>query len=264
MTEAGSRSRRRGSVCTALLVPLLVLVALVLAGTASATPTATFKLKAIPIPGFPGTGNILGAGTEVEVEVTISGTEYGGFPSPLTGINLYGPSGIKVTPTGFATCAPSALEDSGAAGCPKRSSAGPPGVGYGDVSFGGDTVPEKVSIQGFFAAGGGLIFYVEGTTPASFQYLEKAQWVMASPPYGPEVMVEVPLVETVPGANDASVTSFNVKVGAAYRRGKQTVSYITQPKRCPKGGFPVKLELKFLSGETVTDAYAVPCPKHRG
>jgi hypothetical protein len=259
MTEARSRSRRGGSLCTALLV----LVALVLASTASATPTATFKLKAIPIPGFAGTGDILGAGAEVEVEVTISGTEYGGFPSPLTGINLYGPSGVKVTPTGFATCAPSVLEASGAAGCPKRSSAGPPGVGYGVVSFGGDAVPEKVSIQGFFATGGGLIFYVEGTTPASFQYLEKAQWVMASPPYGPEVMVEVPLVETVPGANDASVTSFNVKVGAAYRRGKQTVSYITQPKRCPRGGFPVKLELKFLSGETVTLAYAVPCPKHR-
>ncbi len=260
MTEAGSRSRRRGSICTVLLVP----VALALVSTASATPTATFKVRPLPIPGFTGTGDILGAGTEVEVEVTISGTEYGGFPSPLTGINLYGPSGIKVTPTGFATCPPSALEVSGAAGCPKRSSAGPPGVGYGDVSFGGDTVPEKVSIQGFFAPGGGLIFYVEGTTPASFQYLEKAQWVMASPPYGPEVMVEVPLVETVPGANDASVTSFKVKVGAAYRKGKQTVSYITQPKRCPKGGFPVKLELKFLSGETVTDAYAVPCPKHRG
>jgi hypothetical protein len=260
MTKARGRSRRRGSVCTALLV----LAALGLPGAALAAPTATFKLRAIPIPGFPGTGDILGAGTEVEVEVTISGTEYGGFPSPLTGIDLYGPSGVEVTATGFATCEPSALEARGAAGCPKRSSAGPPGVGYGDVSFGGDTVPEKVSIQGFFAAGGGLTFYVEGTTPASFQYLEKAQWVMASPPYGPEVMVEVPLVETVPGANDASVTSFSVKVGAAYRKGRRTVSYITQPKRCPRGGFPVKLELKFLSGETVTDAYAVPCPKHRG
>ncbi len=165
MTEAASRTRRRGSVYAALLVPLLVLAALGLPGPAAATPTATFKLRAIPIPGYPGTGDILGAGTEVEVEVTISGTEYGGFPSPLTGINLYGPSGVKVTPTGFATCAPSVLEAGGAAGCPKRSSAGPVGVGYGDVSFGGDTVPEKVSIQGFFVPGGGLIFYVEGTTP---------------------------------------------------------------------------------------------------
>ncbi len=272
MTEAGRSGGRQvtrvgptpgRSLCTTLLVLVaFVLASFVLASAAGATPTATFKVRAIPIPGFPGTGDILGAGTEVEVVVTISGTEYGGFPSPLTGIDIYAPKGVRVTPTGFPTCASSVLEASGAAGCPKRSSAGPPGVGYGVVSFGGDAVPEKVSIQGFFAPGGGLTFYVEGRTPASFQFLENARWVTAGAPFGPELMVEVPLVETAPGANDASVTSFKVKVGAAYRRGRKTVSYIAQPKVCPRGGFPVKLELKFLSGETVTVGYAAPCPKH--
>ena len=61
----------------------------------------------MPIPGFPGTGNILGAGAASEAEYTISGTEYGGFPPPLIGVKFYGPASAKLHPQGFATCAPS-------------------------------------------------------------------------------------------------------------------------------------------------------------
>lgn len=247
-----------------VLASVVALASLVGATGAEAAPAVTLKIKALPIEGFPGTGDILGAGAAVEVQVTISGTEYGGYPSPLTGINLYTPSGSKITPTGFTTCANSVLENAGGEGCPSRSRAGPPGTGLGVVTFGGDPVPEKVSIESFFAPGGGLTFLVEGTTPSYFQVLEKAHWVGASPPYEQEAIVEVPLVETAPGANDASVTSFTVKVGAAHKQGKKTISYFTQPKKCPRGGFPAKLEMKFLSGETATVADHVPCPRGRG
>ncbi len=258
----GARHRRRptrGSIAGLLA---LASAALMLApAAAGAAPAATLKVQAIPIPGFPRTGNLLGAGAEVEAVVTISGTEYGGFPSPLTGVNVYAPAGLKVNPVGFPTCAPSTLDADGAAACPRKSSAGPPGVGLGVVTFGGERVPESVSIQDFFAPAGGLTFYVEGKTPASFQILEKAYWTKAAAPFGDELLVEVPLIETVPGADDASVTSFKVKIGAAYRRGRRTVSYLTQPKTCPRGGFPVKMELKFMSGETVTVTDDVPCPR---
>jgi hypothetical protein len=244
-----------------VVLAMLALVSLALASSAAAAPAVTLKLKVLPIPGFPGTGNILGAGADVEVQVTISGTEYGGYPSPLTGINLYAPSGARFTVAGFATCADAVLEAAGGAGCPKRSSAGPPGVGLGVVAFGGQPVPEKVSIESFFAPAGGLTFFVEGRTPSYFQVIEKAHWVNAGAPFGRELIVEVPLVETAPGANDASILSFSAKVGAAYRQGKKTVSYFAQPKQCPRGGFPAKVEFKFLSGETVTATETVPCPK---
>jgi hypothetical protein len=259
--------RRRGGV-SRIRDGLVAFIALALvsfgsASCAAAAPLVTLKVKAVPIPGFPETGNLLGAGAAVEVQSTISGTEYGGYPSPLTGIDIYSPAGSKIAPAGFATCADSVLESAGGAGCPKRSSAGPVGVGLGVVAFGGQPVPEKVTIESFFAPGGGLTFLVEGLTPSYFQVLEKAHWINASPPYGQEVIVEVPLVETTPGANDASVTSFTVKVGAAYKLGKRTISYFTQPKKCPRGGFPAKMEMKFLSGESVTVSDRVPCPARR-
>jgi hypothetical protein len=238
------------------------LLALVFATTAAAAPKVTFQTTPVPIPGFPGTGDILGAGAEVEVKVTIAGAEYGGFPSPLVDMTIYAPSGVEVTGKGFGSCASSVLEADGPAGCPRNSRAGPMGEGLGVVSFGGERVNEEVSLQSFFAPTGGLTFYAVGRTPTSFEILEKGYWSMASAPYGPELTVELPLVETVPGADDASILSFKVKVGAAYRRGHKTVSYITLPKRCPKGGAPLKAELKFMSGETVTVAYRQPCPKH--
>jgi hypothetical protein len=259
--KAARRPMRRGSI---YLAATLWLALLGLPGVGAAAPTATFKVKPTPIPGFPHTGNFLGAGAEVEVQVTIAGTEYDGFPSPMTGLDIYAPAGVRLTTKGFATCAPSTLEEAGAAGCPKKSRAGPPGVGLGIVTFGGEQVPEEVAIQEFFAPAGGLSFYVEGDTPASFHVLERAHWLRAAAPFGPELAVEVPLIETVPGGNDASVTSFRVKVGAAYRQGRRMVSYITTPTKCPRHGFPMKLELHFLSGETVTVTDVVPCPGRRG
>jgi hypothetical protein len=247
-----------------IALALLVFASPALGSAAVAAPVVTLKVKAIPIPGFPGTGDHLGVGATVEVKATISGTEYGGYPSPLTELNLYSPSGSKLTTAGFVTCADSVLETNGGAGCPRKSRAGPLGVGLGVVAFGGHPVPEKVTIESFFAPGGGLTFMVEGNSPAYFQVLEKAHWVNARPPYGQEVLVEVPLVETAPGANDASVISFTVKVGAAYRQGKKVISYFTQPKQCPRGGFPAKMEMKFLSGETATVNENVPCPPARG
>jgi len=66
---------RRTSASLAVLgLAVLGLAAPGLPASASAAPTFAFKTKALPIPGFPDTGNILGAGAVIQVEATISGT----------------------------------------------------------------------------------------------------------------------------------------------------------------------------------------------
>ena len=238
-TNAGRQSNKSGrqsNKCSRPLrgsltcLALLVLGALALAPVALAVPVVTFKSTAIPIPGFPGTGNILGAGTEVEVQSTITGTEYGGFPSPLVLLTIDSPAGTKVDSHGFATCAQAVLEADGPEGCPKKSSAGPVGEGLGIVSFGHEQVREKVSIQGFFAPGNALIFFVDGTTQPRSKSSKSSLGERQCPLFGPEAIVELPLVETVPGALDASILSFKVTIGAAYKKGKKTISYITSQK----------------------------------
>jgi hypothetical protein len=244
-----------------LALAVLGLTALGVSANAAATPTVTLKTKALPIAGFPNTGNIRGAGAVIEVEYTIAGSEYGGFPPPLTGVKYFAPAGAKLHSQGFASCQPSTLEQSGPTLCPKKSLAGPPGSARGVVSFGAERVYETLSVQPLFAPDGNLEFYLEGHTPASIEILSTGQVLKTSPPFSLEVIGQVPLIETVPGAPDASAEKINVKIGAAYKQGPSTISYVTVPKKCVDGGLLVKSQLSFLGGATAEASYKMPCPR---
>jgi hypothetical protein len=257
---------RRASAC--LVVLGIALVAFALPGAASATPVVKFKAAAVPISGYPGTGNIFGAGAAVEAEYKISGTEYGGFPPPLEHVNFYLPAGVKLHTTGFPVCPVSTLEPSGLGpkSCPKGSAAGPVGSFSGDVAFGATIVPESGTIESFYAPGGGITFFSFGHEPVLLEILSKGHYVNSSGLYSKKFEAEVPLVETVPGAQDASVEEIKVKAGSAIKSHGKTIYYGTLPLTCPKKYLPVKTELTFaelggLPKQVVTAEYKAPCPR---
>jgi hypothetical protein len=250
------------------LLALLVLTALVGPGVATAVPTVAIKARIVPIPGFPNTGDKLGAGAAVEGQITIAGTEYGGFPPPLIGVNVFLPKGTVLHPSGFPTCPVATLEPTGQGpkACPKGSAAGPVGRVLGVVAFGTKIVPEEATVESFYAPGGGVEFFTYGHTPAILEVISTAHYVNASGVFSHELIAEVPLVETVPGAQDASVKSISLKVGSAIKKNGKTIYYGRVPKTCPKGGFPAKAEFTFaglggLSQATVTKSIKVPCPR---
>jgi hypothetical protein len=252
---------RRAFICLALLV----VAALYAPGAVSAAPAVSFRAHAVPIPGFRHTGNILGAGAALQVEYRISGAEYGGFPPPLIGINLYTPAGTKIHPRGFLSCSPAALQNVGPPACPKKSKVTIAGTALGVVSLGQERVREKALIQAFFAPAGALQFYTSGSSPVSLEFLSPSHVVAAKRPYAQKFVTTVPLIETLPGAPDASTLSINVKIGSAFRQGRKVTYYGTVPSRCPKGGFPLKSELMFaglggLVPQTVSVTYRAPCP----
>ena len=259
---------RRASTCLAVMGVSLVVLAL--PSFAGAIPTVTFKAKAVPIEHFPHTGNILGAGAALQAEYTISGNEYGGYPPPLEGINFYLPKGAVLHPSGFPTCPVSTLEPTGQGpkACPKGSAAGPVGKVVGFVAFGTKIVEEGSTVESFYAAGGGLEFFTYGHEPTILEIISKAHYINAGGLFSHELISAIPLVETVPGAQDASVTSISVKVGSAYKSHGKTIYYGRLPKSCPKGGFPLKTEVIFaglggLSKQEVTKTYKAPCPSHK-
>ena len=243
-------------------------------------PTLNVKAAAVPIPGFPGTGNFYGKGAAVESTVEISGSGYGataqnpkGSPPPISAVNVYLPKGVKLHPSGFATCPESTLRNTGPRGCPKKSVASALGSVLGEVTFGNERVPEEATLQAFFAPGGGLLFYVQGSTPVSLEVLSTGKWVRSSGKYSWELKTLVPPVPTVPGAPLASASKIHLKAGAAFRKNGKVTSYGTVPKKgeCPKGGFFGKLEITFggsnqygefgIAPKTVTKEVRVPCPR---
>jgi hypothetical protein len=270
---------------TTLLLVLLCLAALGLPAQASAEeiplPTIKARGSAVPIPGFPGTGNFYGKGADVEATLEIEGSGYGatpqnpkGSPPPISAVNVYLPKGVKLHPAGFGTCAEATLKNVGPKGCPKSSAASATGSVLGEVTFGSERVPEQATLRAFFAQGGGVLFYTQGTSPVSVEVVSTGKWVKSSGQYSWELQTLVPAVATVPGAPFASVSKIHLKAGAAFRSHGKVVSYGTVPKKgeCPKGGFFAKTEVTFggmFGGErefgippkTVTSVIRVPCPR---
>jgi hypothetical protein len=239
------------------------------AAAASATPTVTARAAIVPIlknprqssgPTWPGTGDILGAAASLELEAHISGTEYGGFPSPVKQIKVFLPKGTKVNESGFAHCSKAILQKGGPPACPLKSVASAPGEANGVVSFGGERVHERTSVQGFFNEGGGLIFSIVGTTPVSLEEFATATYENTAG--GVVGTAQVPLIETVPGALAASAEQFKIKIGAAFKKGKKLISFGTVPSTC-HGKLTGRYEITFYSGETVPGSVSVPCPKHK-
>lgn len=241
-------------------------VTMAAAGAALAAPTVTFKATIKSIPGFPHTGNILGAGADLESEFTIHGSEYDlGHPAPLRRVVVMFPKGTKITTKGFPTaCTAEMLKRGGAAAC-KKEKAGPVGTGHGVVNIGGEPVEENVTIAPFFT-NNGLLFWVEGSSPTKIELVSTGHWTRSpGGPYGPELVSEVPLIETLPNAPDGSSEYIRVEAGGAIRKGKKAIYYGTIPKSCPKGGFPAKAILYFGVGaeatwESATAEAKVPCP----
>ncbi|HEY1449795.1 MAG TPA: hypothetical protein VGF47_02500, partial [Solirubrobacteraceae bacterium] len=238
----GEKLMRRASTCLALLGCLAV-VGLPAVASAAA-PTATFKAKAVPIPKpgggtYPHTGNILpkkgGLGAALEANYVIDGSGYGATPQkpeggipPLAAVNFYLPAGAKINGTGFPTCSEEVLKNTGPSGCSKTSVASPVGNALGEVSFGTERVPETATLQAFFGSNKGLLFYVQGSSPVSLEFVSSGTYTSYNKEgYGLELKTTVPAIATVPGAPLASTKNINIKVGAAIKKGKKLLSYGT-------------------------------------
>jgi hypothetical protein len=240
---------------------VLGLTVLASAPAALAAPTVTARAKIVPIRGFPGTGNILGAGAALQVNATASGTEStGGVVSQLTKVVVYLPRGIKINSSPFPSCSKEKLENVGPAGCPKGSIASPVGNAHVVDPIGGEDVRETATLQAFVAPGGGLNFYANAASPISAQIVAEGHWETPPAGYGAKMTVNVPLVDSVPGAPPVSTESVEISVGAAIKKGKKTYYYGTVPTKCPHGGFTGKYEATFATGESVTQTVTVPCP----
>ena len=262
-THVRIRMLRKASTC-------LTVFALVFCTGVSAAPDVNFKATFVPVPGFPRTGNFSGTGAAIQLEYQISGTEYGGSPPPLVAMSLYLPEGTTLHTAGFSTCTRKTLEQAGPPGCSSSAAAGPVGSASGIVSFGAERVAEAATVQSFTAPGGGILFFVTGRVPASYESLAGGDFVDlgGAGGYGPELVAEIPLISTVPGAPFASLEALTATFGPAYTATEGPVYYITVPTTCPnEAGLQFKSQLVFdeegaspINPEGVTSTYRSPCP----
>jgi hypothetical protein len=245
-----------------VLAALIACVSLLGAAAAQAEESVEIKAKFTP--------NKLGAPTNVSGEGEFH-TNTGKVPTPLTHIVIAGPAGLGLNTKGTGTCDPKKLATVGPKACPKNSVAGA-GGGLGVFELAGSEIQEPFELNLFRGPNRNgkflLLIYVNAESPVSVQLVFEAPVITLPKPYGLGFAFEVPLIPTLPEASDASVRNAHISIGATkvsyVVKGKRVkVKGIIEPKKCPKGGFPIKSEFSFQDGTTVAPMTTIPCPKSR-
>ncbi len=248
-----------------IIAALLCGASLLAAGAAQAEETVT-----ITEAGF--SPNEFGAPTNAFGKATIGSTNLP-VPSPITHIDVFGPSGVTLNLQGTGTCKKEQLENIGPKACPTNSKAGF-GGGESAYEIANEVIKESYTVDFFLADNQpghtALLVYVEGSTPVSIQLVFMASVIQGPKPYGLGFSLEVPLIKVLPEASDASVTSGFLSLGAHNAafyenvHGKRKLLHvkgIVLPAICPHAGWPVATQFSFEDGSTILAKHTIPCPK---
>jgi hypothetical protein len=265
-TRAARRSAR--ATCVAILAFVVA------PGTVSAAQSARLEVRLVP--------EQLGHGTTIEFGFDIVAIG-GGVPSPVTQIDLRYPKrlGIVTSGIGVASCTTTLLSELGPTSCPSRSLMGY-GTATAEVQVGAEIIEELATTAVFMAplAEGNinLSFYVNGETPLAADLLFPGLLLPAAPPYGGDLAITVPLLESFPDGPDVALVKLRSTIGPLgvtyYERiHHKFVPYqpsgIILPTQCPSHGFPFAATFTFADGSHTTSRATVPCPHaprrgHRG
>jgi len=248
-----------------LLAFLLATVGAARAGAAELAPVAHLHVGLVP--------EELGKGTTIEFGFTITGAD-GGVPPPLTRMELRYPDhvGIVTSGLGIASCKQILLEEEGVIGCPSRSLMGY-GEATGEAVLDGEVLEESGQTAIFMAPLANeqinLEFYVNGETPLEDQLIFPGVLTTASPPYGGDLVITVPLLPTFREGPDIALARLHSTIGPLgvtyYERvHREFVPYrpngIILPQSCPRGGFPFAVSFAFANGTNTTSHDYVRCP----
>jgi hypothetical protein len=260
----------------ALVACLTFSVGVLVPSIAVAKPTVTLDARAVPIPKnllephsrtWPHTGDIAGAGAELEARFTIQGTEDRGLPAPLRHVAFYLPRGTTIHTGGFARCKPPAQVPRKGPPCSSGSLASAPGPEQAMFDFGGENGWVEWEQGAFFPASGTLGFWGHTTEGALIGGgYNTGSLTPTAGAYGAKITETMPVRTAISAPYDISTVSFDLTLGAAKMNGGKLISVLTMPKVCPAGGLPVKAELSFGDGaestwETVAIVSRESCSK---
>jgi hypothetical protein len=249
LRRARQRSRS-GRPLSAALVAAISFVCLS-PSSATATPSVSFA------PAFR-EGVRAGEASAASLNMSIAGTEYGGFPAPVTELTMRFPAGTSFSTVGFPTCPYPTLEPAGAGpkGCPAGSSAGSPGTFNAIVAFGKEMIKEQGTLETFFTPDGGVAMFLFGHEPVLIELLAHGTPEPAVGGYGPALSFAMPLVETVPGADYLSLTNLSFGLGASYG----ALSSVQVPTTCLAEPLWWLLQAQFLGQPIANVPASTRCP----
>jgi hypothetical protein len=217
----------------------------------------------------------LGGRTTIVFGFTVTSTVPHRAPAPIADVDLHLPAGLGLATStlGLASCEPGALLADGEAGCPPNARIGSGSALVAVPALGGP-IQEEGSLAVFIGPPSGehlgVLFYANGGTPVSAQLIFPGQVLNDGGPFGSRLNTEIPPIPTWPGGPDVAITRMTSTIGPLgltyYRHvAGRIVPFkprgIAVPRRCPRGGFPFRVELTFMDGSRQSADSRVPCSR---
>lgn len=185
------------------------------------------------------------------------GTTDGGIPPILNHMSFKFPH-ARVNGSQFPTCTLAKLQAKGPSGCPSGSR-----IGQGRAIV--DAIGLKIGATVIAFNGPGSdsnrqeVIYAKADPGIDVTLYFAGTLKRISGQYGYQLDITVPPIQTIPGAPNASVDSFNVSVGGRTRKHGRKISYIDAPTSCPKAGLPFAGAFQFADGSTSSASATISC-----
>ena len=244
-------------------------------GSSAASSPATSSSSLTVTGGFVPTR--LGAASTMELGFRIHRSA-GETPQPVVGVEFELPAGVSLTTSelGLEVCDPAVLESAGPKGCKPNAV-----MGYGSALIlapdTAEAVLEPVKLTVFIGPPQDrhttLLFYESGSSPVITQQLFSGQMLEDAGPFGADLNTTLPLTSGLPGESDTTVVQMQAGIGPKgvtyYKsvngvRTAYTPKGLAVPSRCPAGGFPFGVTLRFANGSTESASTRSPCPSSSG
>jgi hypothetical protein len=217
----------------------------------------------------------LGHSTTVRLSVRVS-PKGELLPPPVLGGELRYPAGMNVRLSGLGidACSVATLELLGPRGCPPDSLMGF-GSAVAALPIKREVVTEAARIAVVRTAERpgqppALLLYIYDEAALDARIVLPAELLPSGRPYGGVLSIHVPLVPTFPEGPYVTVARLSLVLGPktlvySERVGHRVIRYkpegIPLPRRCPRGGFPFAVALRFLGGARAAAATTVRCPE---
>lgn len=183
------------------------------------------------------------------------GTAEGVVPEPVNHMKFSFTSGAKVHGEAFGTCTRKLIEDQGTNACPSNSKLGS-GTAVAEALETKFNADVTVYNGPGTASSRKLIVYARALD--TVQIILEGTLKRTSGKYGYVLDLPVEAIHTV-GDNDASITSFSVKVGGFGKVKGKRVPFIEAPTACTGAGWPFLGEFTYADGGKGSSSAIIPC-----
>jgi hypothetical protein len=187
-----------------------------------------------------------------------------GVPLPVRRSVLRFPAGLGIEIPHLRSCSIARLRSRGAGGCSVQSELGH-GSALVEAQAGSQIITENISLWLFLGPFHNLepTFEIlgQGYTPFDERIVLTGTVLPDNPPYGEDLVLNVPPIPTIPLEPNASVLTMSLTVGAVKPRDPPEANTVVVPVDCPPGGFPFAADFTYADGSNSSAFATAPCPR---